>query len=86
MVESALKNKLASFPKLTNKDTKKLYDLADILFEIEATKENKNYKTLLASSSGVAPIVAKLPYQLQEKWTNRAVVWYSFVHVVRSED
>ena len=25
------------------------------------------------SCSGVAPIVSKLPYQLQEKWTNRAV-------------
>ena len=25
------------------------------------------------SSSWVAPIVSKLPYQLQEKWTNRAV-------------
>ncbi|MES9969565.1 MAG: hypothetical protein ABW092_05990, partial [Candidatus Thiodiazotropha sp.] len=78
MVESALKTKLASFPKLTNKDTKKLYDLSDILSEIEAAKENRNYQNLLAyfdSSSGVAPIVAKLPYQLQEKWTNRAVAY-----------
>ena len=31
MVEVALKKKLATFPKLTTKDTKRLYDLADIL-------------------------------------------------------
>ena len=41
MVESALKTKLAQFPKLTNKDSKKLYDLSDILSEIEAIKENE---------------------------------------------
>ena len=76
MVESALVSKLASFPKLSNKDNKKLYELADILAEVEAAKEDQKYKTLLAyfdSSSGIAPIVSKLSYQLQEKWTTRAV-------------
>ena len=80
MVESALKGKLANFPKISNKDPKKLYELADILSEFEAAKENANYKNLLAyfdSSSGVGPIVAKLPHQLQEKWTNRAVDYKS---------
>ena len=76
MVESALKQKLANFPKLTNKDSKKLYELADILAEIEAAKENTRYHALLAyfdASSGISPIVSKLPYNLQEKWTSRAV-------------
>ena len=34
-----------------------------------------SYKNLFAyfdSSSAVAPLVSKLPYQLQEKWMNRA--------------
>ena len=44
MVEAALKNKLAGFRKLSNKDTKKVYDLSDMLSEIEAAKENKHYQ------------------------------------------
>lgn len=39
--------------------------------EIESLKENPVYSTLLAyfdSSSGVNPIVAKLPHYIQEKW------------------
>ena len=59
MVESALKNKLAKFPKLTYKDNSKLYELADIVAEIEATKRDERYGHLLGyfdSSSGVIPI------------------------------
>lgn len=76
MVEAALKTKLANFPRLTSKDSEKLYDLADILAEIESAKENKTYSSLLSyydTSSGIKPIVNKLPSQIQEKWTNRAV-------------
>ena len=76
MVESALKNKLSDFPKLTNKDNKKLYELSDLLSEIESVKNQEKYKALLGyldSSSGVRPIIAKLPYGLQEKWTSHAV-------------
>lgn len=76
MGESALINKLTNFPKLSTKDYKKLYELSDILAEIESAKENKSYQALLAyfdSSSGVVPIVSKLPYQLQEKWTTKAI-------------
>ena len=76
MVEAALKNKLANFPNLSPKDSQKLYELSDILAEIESAKENPAYKALLAyfeTSSGIIPIVRKLPYQLQEKWTTRAV-------------
>jgi len=70
MVESAMKRKLNSFPTLTSKDNVKLYDLLDILTEIESVMLNPQYATLLSyynSSSGVIPIVSKLPHFLQEK-------------------
>ena len=75
MAEVSLKNKLANFPKLTNKDNKRLYELSDILSEIEYYKEDPKLKCLLSyfdSSSGIKPIVGKLPYGLQEKWITRA--------------
>lgn len=52
-----------------------MYELADILAEIEAAKENPKYSTLLSyfdSSSGIIPIINKLPYNLQDKWTTQA--------------
>ncbi|XP_033753059.1 uncharacterized protein LOC117336558 [Pecten maximus] len=76
MVEASLKAKLAAFPKLSTRDNKKLYDLCDIVTEVEAVKNNVKYRNLLAyfdSSSGVIPIVNKLPHSIQEKWTNEAV-------------
>ncbi|XP_062592960.1 uncharacterized protein LOC134254474 [Saccostrea cucullata] len=76
MVEFALKQKLANVPKLTNKDNKKLFELSDFLSEIEAVKDNIEYSALLAyfdTSSGVVPIVNKLPHAIQEKWTTHAV-------------
>ncbi|CAC5362327.1 unnamed protein product [Mytilus coruscus] len=76
LIDSALKTKLATFPRITNKDYSKLYDLSDIFSEISSVKENDNYKVIFSyfdSSVGVTPIVAKLPYQLQERWTTMAV-------------
>jgi hypothetical protein len=76
MVEASLKRKLSAFPKLTNKDNTRLYDLADIVSEIESVKEDERFRSLLAyfdSSTGVIPIVNKLPYGLQERWTGAAV-------------
>lgn len=55
------------------KDPKMLYDLLDILTEIESAKENEQYATLLSyydSSSGVNPIIGKLPQGQQEKWVS----------------
>ena len=75
VVESAIKRKLVKFPKLGNKDNAKLYELFDIVSEIEALKRNPTYSTLLAyfdSSSDVNPIIAKLPHNIQEKWTTEA--------------
>jgi hypothetical protein len=75
MIESALKSKLHTFPKLTDNKPQKLFDLLDILYEIESNKSDTRYSLLLSyfdSSSGILPIVAKLAYQLQEKWASRA--------------
>ncbi|XP_048734152.2 uncharacterized protein LOC125650167 [Ostrea edulis] len=75
MVEASLKTKIGNFPKITVKDSKKLYDLYDILMEIEAVKQNPKYTQLLSyydSSAGVIPIMNKLPTHLQGKWCDRA--------------
>ena len=48
MVEAALKQKLDSFPKVSSKEPKKLYDLLDILPKIESAKENPRYSVLLS--------------------------------------
>jgi hypothetical protein len=75
-IEMALRNKLYEFPKLTNKDSLRLYELCDILAEIESLKRNPVFSQMLSyldSSFGIKPIVCKLPYGMQEKWTNRAV-------------
>ncbi|XP_071086519.1 uncharacterized protein [Haliotis cracherodii] len=75
MVEVALKNKLAAFPRLTYKNSELLYELSDLLSEVESIKGQDEYKALLSyfdSSAGVIPIVNKLPYGLQERWTSHA--------------
>ena len=78
MVLTALQLRLNKFPKITPgyRDAGKLYELSDLLAEIEGLKEDPAYATPLAyfdSSAGVNPIVAKLPTGLQEKWTSHAV-------------
>ena len=80
IVEASLKNKLDKFPRLSNKDTTQLYDLCDILSQIESLKTNPIYSTLFAyydASSGINPIVAKLPFNLQEKWISKAMNYKS---------
>lgn len=57
------------------KDYKLLYDLFDILTEIESANDNEQYATLLSyydSSSGVNPFISKLPQGLQMKWVSQA--------------
>jgi hypothetical protein len=68
MVEAAIKE-------IGNKDNKKLYELVDIMIEIESLMAKPQYTVLLSyfnSSSGVLLIINKLPYNIQEKWTMRA--------------
>ncbi|XP_071161241.1 uncharacterized protein [Mytilus edulis] len=75
MLEASLRSKLEKFPTLTNKDNARLYELSDILSEIEYHKENPKLGCLLAyfdSPTGINPVIEKLPYGLQEKWITRA--------------
>lgn len=70
MVESALMNILSKFPKLTDSNAKKLYELFVLLSEILCLKRNPKYRDLLSyydTSVGVKPIVTKLPSNLQSK-------------------
>ena len=80
IIEASIKKRLEDFPKLNNKDNKKLFDLCDILSQIESLKESNLYQSLFAyfdTSSGVNPIVSKLPYSLQDKWTTKAMNYKS---------
>lgn len=57
------------------KDSKKLYDLDDVLMEIKAVKQEPKYTQLLSYydySANITLIVRKIPNQLQEKWCDRA--------------
>lgn len=75
LLESSIKSRLSEFPKLTGKDSKKLFELADLLSEVQLRMEDPTLNRSLAyldSSTGMRPIVAKLPINLQEKWTTRA--------------
>ena len=70
LVESALKQNLKTLFELQTKTIN-----VCILTQLEAVKENLNYSSLLSyfdSSSGTIPIVSKLPFNLQKKWTMRA--------------
>lgn len=76
MIDAALRQKIENFPKLSAKDNTKLYELCDILCEIEAAKEDKQFEQMLSfydSSAGILPIVRKLPHGIQEKWTTHAI-------------
>lgn len=84
MFEADLKAKLRNIPKLADNDPKRLYDLLDIITEIESAKQNEQYSVLLSyfdSSSGVLPIVSKLPHGLQERWATQASRYKKDHHV-----
>nr|XP_022312019.1 uncharacterized protein LOC111117241 [Crassostrea virginica] len=75
LVEAILKDKLQKFQKIGLSDSKRMYELSDLIAEIQAVKENPKYATLFGyfdSSTGVNPIVSKLPSFMQGKWTDRA--------------
>ncbi|KAM3855873.1 uncharacterized protein M6D78_000931 [Vipera latastei] len=72
-LENALFERLQNFLKIGNKDNYKLQGLSDLLTEIELAKTDPRLTCLsyLDSSHGVNPVVSKLPYGLQEKWTQQ---------------
>ncbi|CAC5372342.1 unnamed protein product [Mytilus coruscus] len=74
-IAAALKDRLDQFKKNNNTEYDKLYELYDLLAEVESIKENDIYRTVLSfydSSYGVNAIVGKLPNFIQTKWMDRA--------------
>ncbi|CAC5383481.1 unnamed protein product [Mytilus coruscus] len=73
-IAAALKDRLDQFKKINNTEYDKLYELYDLLAEVESIKENDIYRTVLSfydSSYGVNAIVGKLPNFIQTKWMDR---------------
>ncbi|XP_062607667.1 uncharacterized protein LOC134269481 [Saccostrea cucullata] len=77
LIDSKLQSELKKFPVLQiPKDKTLLYNLVDLLGEIECNKNNPQYSLLLSyydTPVGINPIVSKLPENLQNKWRDRAV-------------
>ena len=74
IIESSIKKKLAKFPKI-GRDWSKLYDLVDLLSEVECLKTDPIYSDMLSyfdSSVGVNAILLKLPQNLQDRWISDA--------------
>ncbi len=76
-VIQSLFQRLDSFPRFSAKDHTKLRELWDLLMEIQGAKEDGYPPGLsyLDTSCGIAPIVDKLPYGLQDKWVTSGS-WY----------
>ncbi|XP_026036546.1 uncharacterized protein LOC113029762 [Astatotilapia calliptera] len=70
VIEASLFKRLESFPRVTPRDNHLLQELADLLLELEAAK-NEGYLpglSFLDTPRGINPIVEKLPHTLQESW------------------
>ncbi|RXN37835.1 hypothetical protein ROHU_001681 [Labeo rohita] len=83
IIEKSLFDRMDSFPKVGNRDVKKLRELGDLLQEVESAKQEGYLPGLfyLDTARGVAPIVEKLPYSLQEKWMTQGSQ-YKIIHQV----
>ncbi|XP_062417991.1 uncharacterized protein LOC134102933 [Pungitius pungitius] len=75
VIERSLFNRLDHFPRLSGKEHTKLRELANLLMEVQGAKEDGYLPGLsyLDTARGIEPIVAKLPYGLQERWFNYAL-------------
>jgi cell fate (sporulation/competence/biofilm development) regulator YmcA (YheA/YmcA/DUF963 family) len=74
-IAASLQNRLSKFPKVNYNEYDKLYELADLLSEIESVKQNERHNMVLAyfdSSYGVNQLVGKLSYLMQTKWIDQA--------------
>ena len=74
-VAFSLKERIDKFPKINYQNIKSMYDLMDLLMEVQSVKQNPIYASQLSlydSSFGVNQVVTKLPYDLQQNWINRA--------------
>lgn len=67
-IEKSLLDRLECFPKVSNKEPQGLRELGDLLSEIDAAKSDGSLPGLvyLDTSHGIAPVVDKLPLNLQD--------------------
>lgn len=74
IIEHALLRKVEDFPKISNRENQRLRELGDILAELQAAKLNGFRPGLshLDTAHTVNPILAKLPYNLQDSWVTNA--------------
>ena len=75
LIESSIKSRIDDFQLTGSKDAYRLYELLDLLTEVASLMEDIRYTQLLSyynTSSGVRPIISKLPLNLRNKWTTRA--------------
>ena len=75
LIESSINSRIANFQLTGSKDAYHLYELFDILTEVASLMEDIRYTHLLSyynTSSGVRPIISKLPLNLRNTWTTRA--------------
>lgn len=76
LVENSLSNKLELFPVLISKYNENLFELTDIVSEIESVNADPKYTTLLAhfdsSHGGIHP---PLSYNLREKWVSHSCIY-----------
>uniref|UniRef100_A0A8W8P6S9 Uncharacterized protein n=1 Tax=Magallana gigas TaxID=29159 RepID=A0A8W8P6S9_MAGGI len=76
IIQHTLQQWILDFPKLQNHQRKEFFDLADLATEIERIKSDDQNAITLAyfdSSYGVNKLVSILPFNLQEKWTHKAI-------------
>ena len=74
LIESVLKSRIMKLP--DSLDYQRLYELSDLLVEIQAVKVLPAYSSIFAyldSSLGLKQIIQKLPRHIQDKWINRVV-------------
>ena len=77
-------SKIIAFSPHYKKDNVRLYEMLDIHSEIQSLMMDHRYQSLLGyfnSSSGVIPIINKLPHSIQEKCTNYAHKYKNTHHV-----
>ena len=75
MIYTTVLKRLNEFPKIGPKKNEKLFQLSDILGEVEGLKEDPKYDMIMSyfdPSVGISSIVSKLSYNIQEEWTTRA--------------
>ncbi|XP_041422501.1 uncharacterized protein LOC121394762 [Xenopus laevis] len=71
VIENALFKRIQDFPKISNRENLKFQELSYLLQELQLAKEDPCLPGLsyLDTAHGVNPVVEKLPFNLQDKWT-----------------